>query len=88
MNAEQKELPSKQMWNALVRVVSIDQSTRCFIVIIPSWNPKRNLTLAINDLPTELTNKIKAGTRLSCTCNIGAENREDLIFRNWSILKL
>jgi len=86
-----KILPSREMWNALVRIENIDRETNTLNpdlnVVIPSWRPQKGIRLMLRDLPEAIRSQVREGTRLSARVNIGAERHEDLFFKEWKVIK-
>ena len=86
-----KILPSREVWNALIRVENIDRETNSnnpdLNVVIPSWQPQKGIRLMMRDLPHDIASQVREGTRLSARANIGAERHEDLFFKDWKLIK-
>lgn len=71
----------------LIRVTNIDNETRepTLDVIIPSWNPKRAIRFPLSLVQSELQHNVQIGTRLFAQVNIGAENPQELYFKEFEL---
>lgn len=71
----------------LIRVTNIDKETReqMLDVIIPSWNPKRAVRFPLSLVNTEIQENVQLGIRLFAQVNIGAEDPQELYFRNFEM---
>lgn len=76
--------PSRRAWRSLIRVDHMDEEKGYFYVVVPGWNPNKTIRLRFEDVPKEVSSRIRKGQdRLHAKANIGAENYEDLYFANW-----
>lgn len=80
----EKFLPSRKPWRALVRVDGVDEENKLFYVIIPGWDAEQVIRLRLQDLPSTVKEKILSGTtRIHAKVNLGAEANEDIFFYDW-----
>jgi len=73
--------PTDRMWRTLVRVDSVRSDS--IDAIIPGWNVRRKVFIWKQGIPPYIFKRLKEGDRLHVTCNIGAEDVEDLCFDGW-----
>lgn len=71
----------------LIRVTDVDKKTKAptLDVIIPSWNPKRAVRFPLSLIKHEIQADIQPGTRLFAQVNIGAEDPQELYFRDFQL---
>lgn len=73
---------SRKAWRALIRIDALDE--HYVHVVIPSWEPRSVVRLLGSSVPQLIMQRISSGVeRLHAWVNIGAENSEDLYFRDW-----
>lgn len=70
-----------------IRVTNIDIETKESLldVIIPSWNPKRAVRFPLSLIQSELQHNVQIGTRLFAQVNIGADDPQDLYFKDFEL---
>jgi hypothetical protein len=73
--------PENRLWRTLVRVVWKEPAQ--FAVVLPAWNVDEEIVLPFQCLKPEVYSQLKEGSRLHAQVNIGAENQDDLIFKDW-----
>jgi len=72
---------SRKPWRTLVRIEEVED--RVVFLVVPGWNPKEVIRLALGDLPAEIAHSVKPGMRLHAQVNLGATRHEDLYFYDW-----
>ena len=78
--------PSMKMWRTLIRIENFNENQIDFVV--PSWDYTVMVSLNRDTLPdfvNENLNKDKLPFRLFAKCNIGNENKNELLFSDWEI---
>ena len=72
------------LWRTLIRIETFDENSIQFI--IPGWDHEVTLFMNRSELPEEINEnleKVKLPYRLHVRCNIGNDNKDELIFENW-----
>ena len=72
------------LWRTLIRIENYNRNDIEFI--IPGWDNDVTVTLNRNNLPKEINgilDNVQLPYRLCVRCNIGNENKDELIFENW-----
>ena len=73
------------LWRTLVRIESYDESIINFV--LPGWDHEVNLKLNRKELPNDinkiLDSNVQLPYRLHVRCNIGNEDKNELVFENW-----
>jgi hypothetical protein len=72
------------LWRTLVRIESFNEDK--VSLVLPSWNHRETIELNITELPTEIVEKMKITEmpyRVFARCNIGNDNKEELVFKQW-----
>ncbi len=73
--------PSERLWRTAIRLETFKDG---YGFIIPGWNPSQIVTIAPEDLPSDIKLWISYGQRrFHVRINIGAECAEDLRFEEW-----
>jgi CheY-like chemotaxis protein len=75
--------PSRRPWRALIRVHAVDRDRGFFYVVIPGWNVREKVRLALDHLPQDVRSQVEADKRLHAQVNIGSESYQDLYFYEW-----
>jgi hypothetical protein len=76
---------SRKPWRVMIRVEDVYEESvpKSFCVAIPGWNPQEIVRLWLNTIPAIHHSKIKAGSRFYAVVNKGADNQDDLYFRDF-----
>ncbi len=77
--------PVRKPWRTLVRVD--DKVDNSVLVILPSWDLNRGISLQLDEFPHDLQTMIEPDFRFTADVNIDAENATELYFTNWKPLK-
>jgi hypothetical protein len=79
--------PSMKMWRTLIRIEDFNEDKIDFVV--PSWDHTVTVSLDRNTLPDfvneNLNKEVKLPFRLFAKCNIGTEDKNELMFSDWEI---
>ncbi len=73
--------PSNRMWRALVRVVGINDE--CVTIVVPGWDWRQEVSVSIEDIPIAIREVLAIGKYLHVKVNVGADNRDELVFCDW-----
>ena len=76
-----EELKVKEkMWRTLIRIEEVFDDG--YKIIIPGWNPSD--AIMVYEIPKSFP-QLEVGYRIYAQVNIGADDSEDLIFRDWEL---
>jgi hypothetical protein len=77
----------RKPYRTLIRVTNVDKETKEPIldVIIPSWNPKRAVRFPLSLIKQDIQVDVQLGTRLFAEVNIGAEDPQELYFKDFEL---
>lgn len=70
-----------KFWRTLIRVCKVDESN--FYVAIPGRGYDEMVCINLDSIPNEIRNMIEPNKRLHAQVNIGVEDANELIFRDW-----
>lgn len=77
--------PFPGAFRTLVRVESINRLSRTLDVVVPAWNPREQVRLALASLPSRLLSRLDHGVYLLARVNIGADDAADLRFDEFEL---
>jgi len=75
--------PARKPWRTLVRVGDVGGDDRYCYVVVPAWNPRKQVRLYLDNLPADIRPLLCPGKRLHAQVNIGAPAYEELYFVEW-----
>ena len=52
-------------------------------VVLPAWNHREVVSVPVQDIPAAILQDFAQGSRCHAHVNIGAERKEDLVFKDW-----
>lgn len=75
--------PSRRPWRTLVRVEEVDYERSYLYIVIPGWDTNEVIRLCLEDVPSDIRERIGRQMRFHVQVNMGAESSEELYFEEW-----
>jgi hypothetical protein len=75
--------PRRRPWRAQVHVLDVDEPSGIVYVDLPGWHSSSVVRLRLDQIPSGIRSQLTPGFRCYAKVNLGAENTDELYFKDW-----